>query len=396
MKKIVLFLALLIWPDSITFAQTADLAGAISGDMFEKEEAKQTPKAEEQKESDEKIADDRGIFSFLNFSFIQKPLSLFSSEDESEKSADVDMSADEQNAEPQKKETPLEKTTRLAEEGNTDAAMTLGYMYLYGQDGVARDNAKAFYFYELAAKTGDPIALNNLGSLYFNGIGVEADYAKAVKLFELAAQKGNNDAAVNLAFIDLTSDNDEQNERAVNLLIQAEKSGNNTAKFMLGYAFYKGFIVPQDFKRAITLLSEAAKAGFDEAYYVLAQMYANGEGTAQNYSTSVAYYREAIGQGHVESMMTLAKILAEGRMAPQNLIQSHILYNIASVFDAPNAVENRNIIEKSLKLEELLQAQNAAASYKANPSELTNYIRQTFGNNVRRYIDIHQKKVNGR
>ncbi len=377
MKKTVFLLALLLYPSLDVYAQTADLAGAMAGDMFES--------SEPEKKEETKVADDRGIFSFLNFSFIRKPLSFFSSDEE--KKEDENLKTDNPNA--PKKETPLEKATRLAESGNMDAAITLGYMYLYGTDGVERDNAKAFHFYELAAKTGDPIALNNLGSLYFNGIGVEVNYAKAVQLFELSAQKGNTDAAVNLAFIELTSDDDEQNAQAIYWFEQAANAGNNIAKFMLGYAYYTGFVVPQDFKKALTLLREAAQAGFDEAHYVLAQMYANGEGTTQNYNSAVEQYRIAITQGNIDSMMSLAKILAEGRIYAPNLIQSHILYNIASVYDVPGAIENRNIVERQLKLEELLQAQNSAAAYTASPSELTKYIRQTFGNNVRRYIDTH-------
>lgn len=393
MKKAFFLIALWIFPVVYVHAQTADLAGSMAGDTFENSEAEKTTAPKESNSgTDKKIADDRGIFSFLNFSFIRKPLSFFSSDT---KSGD-----DTSNADPNaKQETPLEKTTRLAEEGNIDAAMTLGYMYLYGTDGVSRDNEKAFHFYELAAKTGDPIALNNLGSLYFNGIGVPVNYAKAIKLFEQAAQNGNNDAAVNLAFIKLTSEDDDQNAQAIDLFTQAAANGSNTAKFMLGYAYYKGFVVSQDFKKALVLLNDAAKAGFDEAHYILAQMHANGEGTAQNYNNAINHYRAAIGQGHVESMMDLGRILAEGRMYAKNYIQSYILFNIASVYGAPNAVENRNIIEKQLKLDELLEAQNSAAVYKAVPSELTLYMRQTFGNNVRRYIDTHlqiQNRTHGK
>ena len=215
MKKTLFLVALLAFHAPYVWAQTADLAGAISGNTFESLEPEKT--------EEKKVADDRGIFSFLNFSFIRKPLSFFSSDEKENQEGEASLS----DPNTPKNETPLERATRLAENGNMDAAMTLGYMYLYGTDGVERDNAKAFHFYELAAKTGDPIALNNLGSLYFNGIGVETNYAKAIQLFELAAQKGNNDAAVNLAFIELTSDDDEQNEKAIELMSQAAKAGNN-------------------------------------------------------------------------------------------------------------------------------------------------------------------------
>ena len=44
-------------------------------------------------------------------------------------------------------------------------------------------------------------------------------------------------------------------------------------------------------------------------------------------------------------------------------------------------------MEKKLKIEELLQAQAEAEKFKEKPSELTSYIKQTFGDNIRHYID---------
>ena len=164
---------------------------------------------------------------------------------------------------------------------------------------------------------------------------------------------------------------------------------------MLGYAYYKGFIVEQDFHKAVELIKEAAQANFDEAHYVLANIYANGQGIAKNYGNAVKHYRMAVSQGHIQSMTELARILTEGRMFPQNLIQAHILYNIASVYGAHDAAQNRDALEPALKMEQLLEAQNTAESYKPKPSELTLYIRQTFGHNICLYIDdnIKEKQI---
>ncbi|MBR2299924.1 MAG: sel1 repeat family protein [Alphaproteobacteria bacterium] len=362
-------------------AQSADLASAIGP------EETSSSQAYEEKKSDKQIADDRGAFSFLNFSFIKKPLKLFSNEPEKVEEEIIDDSPDKP-----KSETPLERATRLAEEGDAEKALTLGYMYLYGQDGVETDYQKAFHFYHLAAQKDNIVALNNLGSLYFNGIGTDVDYEKAAALFAHAAELGSDDAAVNLGFIYLSSDNSDYFEEALNLFEKAAKAGNNTAKFMLGYAYYKGFIVEQDFYQAVKLIRDASNAGFDEADYIFANIYANGNGIAKNYGNAIKHYRSAVSQGNVASMMELAQILAEGKMFPRNLIQAHILFNIASVYGAQNAAEYRDELEPALKMEELLEAQNAAESFKESPSELTQYIRQTFGPNIRLYIDRNLEK----
>lgn len=380
-------------------AQTADLAGALIDD------AVPTSSASEPSKAKENIADDRGMFSFLNFSFVKKPMQVLSAQKETAKQMtdpldelrikDKPQTPAQQPQVQAPQETQLERTTRLAEEGDVDSALSLGYMYLYGTDDVKTDYQKAFHFYKLAADKDSPIALNNLGSLYFSGIGTEVDYQKASELFSKAAQKGNADAAVNLAFIYLSSGKKQHFEQSVDLFEQAAQSGNQTAKFMLGYAYYKGFVVDQNLREAVKLIRDSAKASFDEAQLVLANMYLNGEGIAKNYGHAVKYYRAASAQGNTEAMLILGDILAEGRLYQQNLPQAHVLYNVASVYGKTKAGAKRDALESEIQLEELLEAQTEAEKYKPKPSELTTYIRQTFGKNIRRYIDDNLAKQKG-
>lgn len=377
MKKILPVLMFLTLPIAGLQAQTMDLAGNLDSSTAEEISVQ---------EDEKKVADDRGIFSFLNFSFIKKP--LFQSENKTDDKSPADTADDQVVA-----ETPLQKMIRQAESGNVEAQLSLGYMYLYGENGVESDFPKAFHYYEMAAAQNDKIALNNLGSLYFNGIGTPTDYFKAAQLFAKAAQNGSDDAAVNLAFIYLSGTNqNKQLEEAVNLFKQAAEAGNNTAKFMLGYAYYTGFQVPQDYYKAVSLMREASAAQFDEAQYMLGLMYMKGHGIAKNYGNAMKYFREAFNQGNVSATMILGDILTQGVMYPKNLIQAHIYYNIASVYGAPHAAERRDALESSLKIEDLLPAQSQAESFKPQPSELTAYIRQTFGGNIRRYIDENNTK----
>lgn len=381
MKKFVLIITCSLLLPCYVFAQSIDLVAGINGE--DSDDTVQEQKTEV-KADDKKVADDRGIFSFLNFSFIKKPAFL---ENESAEN-------NQENAEngAAVAETPLQKIHRLADEGNLEAQLALGYMYLYGENGVESNYENAFKYYEMAAAQNDKIALNNLGSLYFNGIGTEVDYAKAAELFAKAAALGSDDAAVNLAFIYLSSDNiNDNHKKAIELFRQAANAGNNTARFMLGYAYYKGFQIPQDYYKAVELMKISSKAQFDEAQYVLALMYLNGQGIAKNYGSAVNFLTASAAQGNVPALMLLGDILAEGTMYPRNSVRAHIMYNIASVLGDPKAAAKRDELEKSLKLEELLPAQTNAEKFKAKPSELTSYIRQTFGTNIRRYIDENMK-----
>lgn len=387
MKKVLFLLCIFALLENFANAQTIDL---LSGDLSMPTVEDDT-KTENKEQSNapaaigEQNEDKEGKKSESFFSFITKPISkLFSADKEV-----VDANG--------KKETFLEQNLRLAKEGDVEAQMNLGYMYLYGNNGVEQDFTKAFEYYKMAADKDNPIALNNVGSLYFNGIGTEKNRARAISYFNKSAKLGNDNAATNLAFIYLTGNNNdsERNKKAMQLFRQAAKSGNKLAEFMLGYAYYKGFTVDRDNYTAFSLIKDAADEGaeFDEAQYILAEMYANGYGTVQNYVNSVAYYTKAVNQGNTDAYIDLAKIYAEGKFAQMNMIKAHTLFNIAASEGNAKAAELRDKIGAVLKLEMLLQAQTDAQNFKPEQSELTSYVRQTFGNNVRNYIDKHIKNV---
>ena len=63
----------------------------------------------------------------------------------------------------------------------------LGSMY-YNGVGVEIDYVKAKELYEKAASLNNSRAFHNLGKIYFFGNGVPKDYVKAKELFEKASQ----------------------------------------------------------------------------------------------------------------------------------------------------------------------------------------------------------------
>lgn len=376
MKKVSLFLLGMSVSFNNAYAQDAVLS--LTGDDVVSISAAEEQAAKEQaaKEASASSTEDKGIFSFLNFW----------KKDNKPQLPDTSTSPEE---------TLLQKLERMANSGDLNSQLTLGYMYLYGDDTakVEQDYKQAFKYYEMAANQNDNVAVNNLGSLYYSGIGTPRDIIKATQMFSKAAELGNTEAMVNLAFIYISEEGDfyRPNE-AIELFRRASSTQNPTADFMLGYAYYKGFVVEKNNLEAFELVRRAANAGYDEAMYVLSGMYMNGEGTPQNYGNGVKVLDLAVKQGNVPSMMELGYILANGEKYPKNIYKAHILFNVASVRGAEGAAERREILRKGMKIEELLQAQAAAEAYKEKPSTLTQYIRQTFGSNVRQYIDKGMEK----
>lgn len=81
----------------------------------------------------------------------------------------------------------------LADQGNPYAQTALGEMYRDGK-GVPQDNAKAQFWYRLAAAQDFPMAQSSLASLYLRGNGVSQDYTEALRWLRLAAAQGEANA----------------------------------------------------------------------------------------------------------------------------------------------------------------------------------------------------------
>lgn len=322
----------------------------------------------------EKSSSNTGSFSFLN-----KAFNFFGS----------------YKAENSFTNTPIEDLKKKADNGDVSAQLDLGYMFLYGINGTTVNYQQSFHYYNLAAENKNPVALNNLGSLYFNGIGTNVDYPKAIDYFRKAAEYGSDDAAVNLAIIFLSSNkkiNSPEIYEEIHSLLEKSAQKNNIAKYLLGYSYYAGFDVKKDYKKAFDYIKLVAdKAEYDEAQLILSDLYIKGHGTPKNYTRAVQYLESASDQGNAEAMVRLGDIYSHGILYKQDILRAHYYYNIASFMGRDDAAGKRDILEKNIKIEDLLSIQSEAEDYKPEPSEQTAFVRKTYGNSLKIYIDVNMK-----
>lgn len=90
-----------------------------------------------------------------------------------------------------------------AEEGDVVAQTTLGWAYFLGKGqidgrGIPRKNTEVVKWMTQAATKGYPVAQNNLGAMYMDGVAVKLDFHKAQHYFKLASDQGYLTAQVNL------------------------------------------------------------------------------------------------------------------------------------------------------------------------------------------------------
>ena len=115
---------------------------------------------------------------------------------------------------PQNSPIAVQLFTKAAEQGLADAQFWLGWMYDIGE-GVRRDSATAVTWFRKAADQGDRDAQHNLGLKYGDGNGVPKDAVAAYVWLSLAASQGERFAE--------KSRNDLQKTMTPAQLVEAQK-----------------------------------------------------------------------------------------------------------------------------------------------------------------------------
>lgn len=156
--------------------------------------------------------------------------------------------------------------------GNTRALYALGQMYDEGT-GVAKDPARARFYYEMAVQAKFAPAMVNLAAQYERGDGTAVDYGKALSLYQQAADLGE--------------------ARAIN---------------KLGMFNEKGLGMAANPTQARAYYEKAAATGYDEAMINLARCYANGIGGRQDIQGARRLLNKAAQAGSTAAKRILASI----------------------------------------------------------------------------------------
>jgi uncharacterized protein len=136
----------------------------------------------------------------------------------------------------------LSSLTKAAEQGDAEAQVALGKIYLQGIVAVPKDAGRAHAWFVRAASAHHPSADYFLGVMSQSGEGVAADPAAAARWFETAAQEGSPHAM-----------------------------------FLLANAYRAGAGVPRDDGKALDLYAKAGELEHPAALQALAMAYQRGE-----------------------------------------------------------------------------------------------------------------------
>jgi TPR repeat protein len=198
----------------------------------------------------------------------------------------------------------------LADQGNSDAQVTLGLMYDYGH-GVERDPARAIEWYTRAAEQGIPLIQHDLGVKYFQGQeGIPQDYLEAAKWWEQAANAGLSDS-----------------------------------QFNLGLMYYRGLGLEQDYAKASELFLRAAEQDHANAQYSLAVMYAFAQGKERDYAEALKWFRKSAEQDVAQAQYNLGVFYENGYGVAKDPDEAKIWYRKAADQDLDKARERLAALE---------------------------------------------------
>lgn len=215
-----------------------------------------------------------------------------------------------------------EATDRLTRNPDDAAAMTLiGELYNQGL-GIVGDPTRAVEWYRLAAGRGDAHALLSLGLMALDGRGMQKNPAQGRVWLEQAAAKGEPNAAFNMALINLSSGNQADLLRAVELLRQAADSEIADAQHALGVLYLQGRGVSRDAGEAAQWFERAARNGNLAGEVERAILLFNGEGVPADEVEAAKGFRRAAARGNAIAQNRLARLYVSGRGVPQNRVEA--------------------------------------------------------------------------
>jgi TPR repeat protein len=237
-----------------------------------------------------------------------------------------------------------------AERGSAASQVLLAVAYLNGDGGLAREPARAAYWFEQAAIQGNAYAEKKLGDLYEQGLGVPANPKLAFDWRLKAANRGIVEAQLKVGKMYQEGAGVAKNiDQAIYWFHRAATEGNGEAQYLLGRLYHYGADVEVDRAAARSWFEKAALQGYEaaihilnliesigyqldegwhnrqpglktlaedgdlEAEYQLAQRYERGiGGFRKDAATALDWYRRAAAGGHLMAMRALAQIYSEG------------------------------------------------------------------------------------
>ncbi|MBR4504720.1 MAG: SEL1-like repeat protein [Candidatus Methanomethylophilaceae archaeon] len=172
------------------------------------------------------------------------------------------------------------------------------------------------------AREGRPAFQLMLAEWYLTGNIVPSDRKKAIDLLEQASKSGNQDASVLLIDELYSSKSQTERARAFDLCKSLEALGNDGIYYRLGMMYIEGKVTKKDISKATMMLRSAVKSGVKEAVAPLANILFQ--------STDINDRRESFllcnSSQSSRCIFLLSEFYFDGDVVPRDLYKSYELF----------------------------------------------------------------------
>lgn len=211
-----------------------------------------------------------------------------------------------------------------AESGQPWAMVQLGELYNDATLSVY-DPEKAFKWYAHGYENNRHILLiANYAIALYHGVGTEPDRQRADDIF---FEHKANDIVCHIGTLGYCPEQPLTYQQYQDLIKQwATGYGDIHAQYLYGRAFYYGWGVPGSNREAFRWFTRAAEAEHPEALYFLGEIFLHGHGQRQDFAKANAYFQQAADLGSVPATARLAFNVMNGIGIAQNLDKGRDLY----------------------------------------------------------------------
>ncbi len=124
------------------------------------------------------------------------------------------------------------------------------------------------------------------------------------------------------------------------------------------------------FQPAFDAAEKGAKQGRPLAQFKLGFMYYKGRGVAQDYTEAVKWWRRAAEQGFAEALNNLGMMYGNGDGVPRDSVQAHKWFDLAASRHPPGrkrrkSMRDRDFLARKMTSAQIAEAQRLAGEWMA-------------------------------
>lgn len=210
--------------------------------------------------------------------------------------------------------------------------------YLYGMSIIDEDPEGAIKHFSLSAAKGYGKAMFTLGVCNLNGFGVLRDTTKGMIYMAKAAKAKDREA---LYFIANYYKEEKSFEKMANIYhILADELNDIEAAANLGYCYFTGSEINQDFSKSYYYLNKAHEEGItDMVSTQLGLMYLFGNGVTRDKDKALSLLNEGVDSGEPNAMCYLGEMYLTGSGVDADVNKAKEYYKMASELGFEYAIE---------------------------------------------------------